>query len=75
MQNQPSPNGTTANHVFITVAGGVAYIAQAPESVQVHVIDYDDLEADFGRTFGSMSSEARAFYLMAEKSLRGAPND
>lgn len=46
-------------HVFVTVAGGFAYVASAPESVKVHIIDYDDLKADFDQTFAQFSPRAR----------------
>ncbi len=63
MPNQPAATNTTATqHVFITVAGGVAYVASAPETVKIHVIDYDNLEADFDSTFSQFTIEERAFY-------------
>ena len=67
MKNQLAPNTTATHHVFVTVAGGVAYMAKAPENVEVHIIDYDDLEADFELTFSRLSSEAQAFYLRTEE--------
>lgn len=75
MESQkPSNKAPVTEHVFVTVVGGVAYVAKAPESVQVHVIDYDDLAAGFGPTFGALSPEAKAFYFAAEQSLRTAAN-
>lgn len=50
------------SHVFVTVAGGVAYVARTPPNVKVHIIDYDDLKADFKHTFDQLSSEAQSFY-------------
>jgi hypothetical protein len=52
--------------VFITVVGGVAYVAEAPEGVDVHIVDYDDLKEDFGATFRSLSPEEKEFYWRAE---------
>lgn len=52
--------------VFITVAGGVAYVADAPGSVRVHIIDYDDLKDDFQFAFDRLSPEGQAFYLRLE---------
>src|SRR5271165_1868112 len=36
---------------FVTVSGGVAYVAKTSPDVKVHLIDYDNLESDFGATF------------------------
>ncbi len=66
MHNRPASSVTKLQDVFITVSGGVAYVAQAPESVKVHIIDYDDLGSDFGRTFSKLAPEARSFYLKLE---------
>jgi len=33
-------------HVRIEVRGGVAYVAECPQEVEVEIIDYDDLEED-----------------------------
>ncbi len=32
--------------VIIEVRGGVAYIAQCPENVEVEIVDYDNQEAE-----------------------------
>lgn len=50
------------SHVFVTVAGGVAYVARTPPNVKVHIIDYDDLKVDFKQAFDQLSSEAQSFY-------------
>ena len=49
-------------HVFVTVAGGVGYVAKTLKNIEVHIIDYDDLEADFDETFKRLSPEAQSFY-------------
>lgn len=69
MRNEPPPEALDTMHVIITVSGGIPYVAQAPKTVNVHIIDYDDLSADFNRTFGQLSSEAKAYYLKTEESL------
>jgi hypothetical protein len=61
MRNQMAPDRKSAEQVFITVSGGVAYVAQAPETVNVHIIDYDELKADFEPAFLRLSPEAQAF--------------
>jgi hypothetical protein len=53
---------TILRHAFITVSGGVAYVAHEPDAVRVHIIDFDDLKCDFGDAFPRLSEEARAFY-------------
>lgn len=60
-QSEPS-----REHIFVTVVGGVAYVAEAT-TVNVHIIDYDDLKADFEGAFGRLSPEERAFYDRNEK--------
>jgi hypothetical protein len=57
----------TSENVFITVSGGVAYLASAPETIKVHIIDYDNLGEDFDTTFNYLSPEAQAFYEWSEK--------
>lgn len=52
--------------VFVTVRGGVAYLAEAPESVEVHIIDYDDLNDDFVSAFNRLSPVEQAFYRRTE---------
>jgi hypothetical protein len=74
MQNQLATNISQAQNVFITVAGGVAYVAQSPESVKVYIIDCDDLRADFDLTFGRLAPEAQAFFLKLENRLASSPN-
>jgi len=56
-------------HAFVTVSGGVAYMVQEPAKVRVHLIDYDDLQADFTRTFDQLSAEAQAFYSENERRI------
>ena len=72
MQKQSVPNDTATQHVFVTVAGGVAYVAGVPETVAVHIIDYDDLKADFEFTFNQLSPEAQDFYRRAEQAVVGS---
>jgi hypothetical protein len=69
MQNQPVSDAEVIQHVFITVAGGVAYVANSPELVKVHVIDYDELKADFEIAFNRLSPEAQAYYRERENGL------
>jgi hypothetical protein len=64
-----SSQNTNQQHVFITVSGGVAYIASAPKSVTVHIIDYDDLKADFNQTFAQFTPAEKAFYWSSQSSL------
>jgi hypothetical protein len=35
---------TEMNKVVIEVKGGVAWVAQQPENIEVEIIDYDNLE-------------------------------
>jgi len=58
------------SHVFITVAGGVAYAAKAPKNVAVHIIDYDDIASDPEPTFRNFSPEEKAFCQEMEKGAR-----
>jgi hypothetical protein len=44
-------------------------VAKASEGVKIHVIDYDDLKADFEKTFSRLSPEAQAYYRRAEDAL------
>ncbi|MGD1105597.1 MAG: hypothetical protein ABR865_01025 [Terracidiphilus sp.] len=60
----------TVSHVFVTVAGGVAYVAKAPKGVAVHIIDYDDIASDAQSTLRNFTSEEMAFYKEMEKGLR-----
>ena len=70
----PSEDATTGmQNVFITVAGGVAYVAEVPDSVRVHIIDYDDLRDDFQFAFGRLSPEEQAFYWRLEEALPRLP--
>jgi hypothetical protein len=69
MNNQPVSDAAAMQHVFVTVVGGVAYVAKASEGVKIHVIDYDDLKADFEKTFSRLSPEAQAYYRRAEDAL------
>lgn len=57
-----APGSAVIHHVYVTVSGGVAYIAQAPKGVEVHILDYDNLKADFDATFSKFSREEREFY-------------
>lgn len=66
MSDQNMSDLSAKLHVFVTVVGGVAYVAEAPDSVEVHIIDYDDLKEDFGATFRSLSVEEREFYWRTE---------
>lgn len=34
------------NKVVIEVKGGVAWVAQQPENIEIEIIDYDNLEAN-----------------------------
>jgi hypothetical protein len=65
MQN--STKETAVRHVFITVAGGVAYVAKAPENTAVHIIDHDDIESDPELTLRNLSPAERAFLGEMEK--------
>jgi hypothetical protein len=65
MQKQSTTDAAPIN-VFITVAGGVAYVASAPESVKVHIIDYDNLKADFDKTFQQLAPAAQDYYRQTE---------
>lgn len=73
MQNQRAFDAPVVQHVFVTVSGGVAYVASAPEAVKVHVIDYDNIEADFEAAFRHLSPEAQAFYRQSEEILVDIP--
>ena len=68
MQDSLQPENVA--HVFVTVAGGVAYVAQAPENTRVHIIDFDDLGSDFETAFGKFSPEEKAFYFAMEEKQR-----
>lgn len=67
MRPKRASSAANPHDVFITVSGGVAYVGRAPESVKVHIIDYDDLKADFQAAFNSLSAEAQAFYREIEE--------
>jgi hypothetical protein len=47
-QDIPATNAmrreTEMNKVIIEVKGGVAWVAQQPENIEVEIIDYDNLE-------------------------------
>jgi hypothetical protein len=58
------------SHVFVTVAGGVAYVARAPKNVLVHIIDYDDIACDAHSALRNFTSEEMAFYNEMEGGLR-----
>lgn len=62
MTNSITNSVERIQHVFVTIAGGVGYVARAPENIEVHIIDYDDLKADFDETFKGLSPEAQSFY-------------
>jgi len=66
---------TAGKDVFINVSGGVAYVAEAPDGVEVHIIDYDDLESNFEKSFRQLSPAAQAFCLQAENGIITPPPD
>ena len=66
----PTRQSGLPTDVFVTVSGGVAYVADAPDGVRVHVLDYDDLKCDFGESFRRLSPEARSFYMKTNSDLK-----
>lgn len=50
-------------HAFVEVAGGVAYVTDCPPHVKVHVINHDDLDADFEFSYSRLAFEAQSYCL------------
>ncbi len=48
-------------HVYVTVRGGVAYEAQVPDGVKLHILDFDNLAADRDTTLAGYSNEEQLF--------------
>ena len=59
-------------HVYVTVQGGVAHVAYASANVEVHIFDFDDLEADYEGTSAGYSAEEKEVLrrIEAEEVLR-----
>ncbi len=64
--SEKAPRRIDKEQVYITVSGGVAYVAQTPENVEVRIIDFDNLKADYNGAIASLSPEERAFLRVME---------
>ena len=58
VKDEPPVKSEGAQHVFITVSGGVAYAANVPPGIRVHILDYDDIAANRQFTLAQYAPEA-----------------
>ncbi len=64
MSDLAAPNRKQAEqtqHVYVTVRGGVAYAAQVPDGIELHILDFDNLNSDYEATLASYSEDERSF--------------